>query len=182
MSPSAYLSGFSFFLTKTMGNSLSVGNTATANDLYLKESALKGLRVISAVGTSILFSPVVIVALPFVGAYEFGTALESELLTGNKVVDGMIGGLFGVIASPLAPFYYFLLSIKEIFNNNRCHCHLPSQKYMYKAHDMLGLDHTFYNIAVAGCSGTGKVNNLKLQYFHKYYWHLHTSLLVHIVE
>jgi hypothetical protein len=148
-----------------MGNNLSssFGDTtsSTANDLYIKESTLKGLQVVGAVGTCILFSPVIIIALPFVGAYEFGTALESELLTGHKVMDSMIGGLFGVIASPLAPFYCFLVSIQEIFNTKNKHCHLPGQKYMNRAHGMLRLDSSYYNIAITGCPGTGKVKKKK---------------------
>jgi hypothetical protein len=145
-----------------MGNQLSsfgdvASSTATANDLYVKETALKGLQVVGAVGTCILLSPVIIVALPFVGAYEFGAALESELLSGYKVIDGIIGGLFGVVASPLAPFYCFLVSMQEIFNTNKDQRHIASQKYMNKAQGMLKLDPTYYNIVITGCPGTGKV-------------------------
>ncbi|KAF1800260.1 P-loop containing nucleoside triphosphate hydrolase protein [Mucor lusitanicus] len=144
-----------------MGNTTSSASfdTETANDLYIKESAKRGLQVAKAAGTSILLSPVIILALPFVGAYEFSTALEEEMITGYKVVDGMIGGLFGVIASPIAPLYCFLTSMQEIFsvsNTTQQHRRHINQSYLRKAHGMLRLDINVYNVVVTGCPGTGK--------------------------
>lgn len=145
-----------------MGNSSSSSfDTETANGLYFKESAKRGLQVAKAAGTSILLSPVIILALPFVGAYEFSTALEEEMITGYKVVDGMIGGLFGVIASPIAPLYCFLTSMQEIFNTTSTaqqHRRHINQSYLRKAYGMLRLDSNVYNVVVTGCPGTGKVS------------------------
>ncbi|KAL9538034.1 hypothetical protein MBANPS3_011248 [Mucor bainieri] len=149
-----------------MGNNASSPSfdTETANDLYFKESAKRGLQVAKAAGTSLLLSPVIILALPFVGAYEFSTALEDEMITGYKLVDGMLGGLFGVIASPIAPLYCFLTSMQAIFSDtnttaqqNRRHL---NQSYLRKAYGMLRLDVNVYNVAITGCPGTGKSSML----------------------
>ncbi|CAO3623074.1 unnamed protein product [Mucor hiemalis] len=134
-------------------------STETANDLWRKENTIKGLQAVSAFGASVLFAPVVMLALPFVGAYEFGSALENELLTGHYISDGVLGGLFGVIASPLAPFYCFLVSIQEIFDLNYPAKNLSFQidkEYLNRANGMLRLDFSYYNVAIAGCPGTGK--------------------------
>ncbi|GAN05982.1 interferon-inducible GTPase 5-like [Mucor ambiguus] len=143
-----------------MGNTSSSSfDTETADDLYFKESAKRGLQVAKAAGTSILLSPMIILALPFVGAYEFSTALEEEMITGYKLVDGMIGGLFGVIASPIAPLYYFLTSMQEIFSATSTaqqHRRHINQSYLKKAYGMLRLDVNVYNVAITGCPGTGK--------------------------
>lgn len=137
-------------------------STQTANDLWRKENTIKGLQAVSAFGASVLFAPVVMLALPFVGAYEFGSALEDELLTGHYISDGVLGGLFGVIASPLAPFYCFLVSIQEIFElNYATKSHFPhslDKDYLNRANGMLRLDFSYYNVAITGCPGTGKVN------------------------
>ncbi|CAO0790328.1 unnamed protein product [Mucor circinelloides] len=139
-----------------MGNTPSF-DTETANELYFKESAKRGLQVAKAFGTSIVLSPVIILALPFVGAYEFSTALEEEMITGYKIVDGMIGGLFGVIASPIAPLYCFLTSMQEIFSVSTTAQHRNlNQSYLRKAYGMLRLDVNAYNVVVTGCPGTGK--------------------------
>ncbi|GAA5798048.1 hypothetical protein HPULCUR_003447 [Helicostylum pulchrum] len=134
-------------------------STETANDLWRKESTKKGIKAAGALGAAILFAPAVILALPFVGAYEFGTALENELVTGYPVMDGVIGGLFGVVVSPIAPFYCFLVSIQEIFElkyNHERHPHLIDKNYLKRAEGMLRLDFSHYNVAITGCPGTGK--------------------------
>ncbi|KAI9267553.1 P-loop containing nucleoside triphosphate hydrolase protein [Helicostylum pulchrum] len=134
-------------------------STETANDLWRKESTKKGIKAAGALGAAILFAPAVILALPFVGAYEFGTALENELVTGYPVMDGVIGGLFGVVVSPIAPFYCFLVSIQEIFELkyiHERHPHLIDKNYLKRAEGMLRLDFSHYNVAITGCPGTGK--------------------------
>lgn len=142
-----------------MGNKYSlVSDSSTAKELYYKESAIKGIKAVSAAGASIVLSPLVIIALPIVGAYEFSTSLGNELITGYKIMDGMIGGLLGVVASPLAPFYCFLLSIQEIFELEQPSKSKSTRKHVKRATGMLRLDSNFYNIVVAGCPGTGKVN------------------------
>lgn len=134
-------------------------STETANDLWRRESTKKGFQAVGALGASIILAPAVILALPFVGAYEFGTALENELVTGHAIIDGVIGGLFGVIVSPLAPFYCFLVSIQEIFEMNYTseRHYLLDKNYLKKAEGMLRLDSSYYNVAITGCPGTGKV-------------------------
>lgn len=168
---------FSFF--HNMGNTPSF-DTETANELYFKESAKRGLQVAKAFGTSIVLSPVIILALPFVGAYEFSTALEEEMITGYKIVDGMIGGLFGVIASPIAPLYCFLNSMQEIFSVSTTAQHRNlNQSYLRKAYGMLRLDVNAYNVVVTGCPGTGKVS----MGFHPTCVHTYAvELLVFLVE
>lgn len=131
----------------------------TADKLYYKETTKKGLKAISALGASILLAPAVMLALPLIGAYEFSSAVQDELITGHFVVDGMLGGLFGVIVSPLAPFYCFLISIQGIFDNYR----LPRNsglnvEYLKMAKGMLGLDYAYYNVVITGSPGTGKVS------------------------
>lgn len=132
----------------------------TATDLWRRESAKKGFQAVGALGASILLAPAVILALPFVGAYEFGTALETELVTGHPIMDGVLGGLFGVIVSPLAPFYCFLVYIQDIFEMKYTNEKLLDLNYLKKAEGMLRLDSTYYNIAITGCPGTGKVKKL----------------------
>lgn len=133
-----------------------ISDTSTAKELYLKESAMKGIKTVSAAGASIVLSPFVIIALPIVGAYEFSTSLEDELITGYKIIDGMIGGLLGVVASPLAPFYCFLYTIQKIFELEPLQ-KKSNRKHVKRATGMLKLDYNFYNIVVTGCPGTGKV-------------------------
>lgn len=135
-------------------------STETANDLWRKESAKKGFKAAGALGAAILFAPAVMLALPFVGAYEFGSALENELVTGYPVMDGVIGGLFGVVVSPIAPFYCFLVSVQKIFDLNYMpenHPYLIDKSYLKRAEGMLRLDVSKYNVAITGCPGTGKV-------------------------
>lgn len=144
-----------------MGNKYSlISDTSTAKELYLKESAIKGIKAVSAAGASIALSPLVIIALPIVGAYEFSSSLEEELITGHKIMDGMIGGLLGVVASPLAPFYCFLLTIQTIFELEKPTGSKSTRKHVRRATGMLRLDYNFYNVVVTGCPGTGKVSKV----------------------
>ncbi|KAI8084349.1 interferon-inducible GTPase-domain-containing protein, partial [Gilbertella persicaria] len=100
-----------------------------------------------------------VIALPFIGAYEFGTALEHELLTGHKIADGALGVLFGITLSPLGPFYYFLLSMQKIFSTTHQFSYLQSisaSELLLKAQEQFGLNTEHYNVVLTGCSGTGK--------------------------
>ncbi|RCH98645.1 hypothetical protein CU097_014456 [Rhizopus azygosporus] len=137
----------------------------TADGLWKKENAKKGLQIMGAAGSAVLLSPVVMLALPIVGAYEFSKALDDELITGHNIVDGLIGGLFGVVVSPLAPFYYFLTSIRTIFGYKR---ELINEEYLQRAEGMLRLNASYYNVAVVGSPGTGKSSlvNAMLGYQH----------------
>lgn len=146
-------------------------STETANDLWRRENTKKGFQAVGALGASIILAPAVILALPFVGAYEFGTALENELVTGHAIMDGVIGGLIGVVVSPLAPFYCFLITMQEIFDMNYTtpeRHYLLDNDYLKKAEGMLRLDFSFYNVAITGCPGTGKVNMNSLSCIYKF--------------
>ena len=127
----------------------------TAERLWVVENAKKGIQ---AVGMT-LVSPFVVIACPIVGAYEFGKAYQDELLTGSVVMDGTLGFLFGVVASPLAPFFFMYERMEALFG--RAPPPLPpSVEYLCEARSKIGLDSdTYYNIAITGCPGTGKVRN-----------------------
>jgi hypothetical protein len=151
-----FLSLFFFFFFKK--NSMGSGHSQTADDLYKYESAIKGIQLLSAFGASAITAPAVILALPFVGAYEYGRAREEELQSGRSVVDTVMGGLFGVIVSPLAPFYCFIVSMQEILGYNVNHQKkMITKKYLSRADNVIRLDFSHYNVAITGCPGTGKV-------------------------
>lgn len=119
----------------------------TADDLWKKESAKRTLQILSAAGSAVLLSPVIMLALPIIGAYEFSKD--------SQILDVAMGGLLGVVVSPLAPFYYFLSSIRNTFGVKR---NTLSVDYLRRrAEGMLCLDFAYSNIAIVGSSGTGKV-------------------------
>ncbi|KAI8885350.1 P-loop containing nucleoside triphosphate hydrolase protein [Backusella circina FSU 941] len=111
--------------------------------------------MLSALGASAVFAPAVILALPFIGAYEFGRARDDELLSGKSVVSAVVGGLFGVIVSPLAPLYCFIISMEEILGYNAKKKSI-SKKYLNRADSVIRLDFSYYNVAITGSPGTGK--------------------------
>ncbi|KAI8388744.1 interferon-inducible GTPase-domain-containing protein [Radiomyces spectabilis] len=132
------------------------GQSHTAEDYCMIDCAKKGAQAVGLFGATVLLSPFVIVALPVIGAYEFGTALEEELLTGSTLIDGVIGTLFGLMASPLAPFYVFWDSMETLFYNPPPPKIVVNEAYQKQAKDRLGIDASYYNVAVIGCAGTGK--------------------------
>ncbi|KAI8141415.1 P-loop containing nucleoside triphosphate hydrolase protein [Fennellomyces sp. T-0311] len=133
-----------------MGTSQSKRNNITAERLWVVENAKKGIK---AVGTT-LVSPFVVIACPIIGAYEY--AYKEELGTGSLVVDGTLGFLFGVIASPLAPFF-FMWERMEVLFGHPPPASPPTNEYLHEARQKMGLDSvTYYNVAIAGCPGTGK--------------------------
>ncbi|KAI9243484.1 hypothetical protein BDA99DRAFT_530260 [Phascolomyces articulosus] len=132
-------------------NQSNTKNPTTAERLWVVESAKKGIQ---AIGWT-LISPFVVIACPIIGAYEFGSRLQEELLTGSYVVDGTIGFLFGVVASPLAPFFVMWQSMEALFG--RPPPLRPSIEYREQAFQKIGLDSdNYYNVAIIGCPGTGK--------------------------
>ncbi|KAI9322866.1 P-loop containing nucleoside triphosphate hydrolase protein [Dichotomocladium elegans] len=135
-----------------MGSSQSRLET-TAEDLWVTETAKKGMYVM---GTTLL-APFVVIACPIVGAYEYGTAVEDELLTGSYLVDGAIGFLLGVLVSPIAPFFVLWESTANLFGRPPLPFSPSGSDHYERASSHLGLDsQNFYNVAVAGCPGTGK--------------------------
>ncbi|KAI7859715.1 hypothetical protein BDC45DRAFT_431939 [Circinella umbellata] len=117
----------------------------------MKESAKKGVQ---AIGWT-LIAPFVVIACPIIGAYEFGSRLQEELLTGSYVIDGTLGFLFGVVASPLAPFFVMWQSMEALFGSPPPL--RPSVEYMDHARQVIGLDtDKYYNVAIVGSPGTGK--------------------------
>ncbi|KAI7853368.1 interferon-inducible GTPase-domain-containing protein [Circinella umbellata] len=107
----------------------------------------------SKVALSTATVPVVVIAFPILNAYTF---TEDEM-TGFKVLDGMIGGLFGVIGWPLSPFIAFWNAFQIIFNEGPPEPkEIPQHtKDLLKSHYGLNCE-SFYNVAVVGVSGTGK--------------------------
>ncbi|KAG2175392.1 hypothetical protein INT43_001039 [Umbelopsis isabellina] len=129
----------------------------TAYDLKVLETAKRGAQTIGLVSLAVVSAPVVMIACPLLGAYEFANAYDAELYTGSKVMDGIIGGLFGVVTSPLAPFYVAWGVIEELYRIPPPQPLPISKSYYEQAYREYGLDClNFYNIAVVGVTGTGK--------------------------
>ncbi|ORY99213.1 interferon-inducible GTPase-domain-containing protein [Syncephalastrum racemosum] len=143
-------------------------SSRTADDLWILESAQRGAQ---AVGVTLL-SPFVVIACPIVGAYEFGSAMDDELMTGSQILDGTIGFLLGVVASPLAPFYVFWESMEALFRSQPpplppprfLPASLLGQKRQWTLDDLEAVRlrmaefdcQQYYNVALVGCKGTGK--------------------------
>ncbi|KAI9249512.1 interferon-inducible GTPase-domain-containing protein [Phascolomyces articulosus] len=107
----------------------------------------------SKVALSTATVPIVVIAFPILNAYTF----TEEEMTGFKMLDGMIGGLFGVIGWPLSPFIACWNAFQLIFNEGPPEPNdLPEETKEYlKANYGLNRE-SFYNVAVVGKSGTGK--------------------------
>ncbi|KAI9483421.1 MAG: hypothetical protein EXX96DRAFT_141737 [Benjaminiella poitrasii] len=101
-----------------------------------------------------LVLPVIVVAYPALNAYDF----RDSDMTGFKVVDGAIGGLLGVIGWPLAPFMAIWCALSINFKEGPS-LPLPiNHEVLHKAEQEIKINTSlFYNIAIVGCSGTGKV-------------------------
>ncbi|KAI8877242.1 P-loop containing nucleoside triphosphate hydrolase protein [Backusella circina FSU 941] len=102
---------------------------------------------------SSLAIPMVIVAYPVLNAYMFH---ESDI-TGHRIVDGAIGGLLGVIAWPLSPFFA-VWGLLEFAFQQKPPTPLPIDPEVLKqAKESIQLDtRLHYNVAVIGCAGSGK--------------------------
>ncbi|KAG2233009.1 hypothetical protein INT48_007585 [Thamnidium elegans] len=102
---------------------------------------------------STLTVPVIIIAYPALNAYAF----QDMDITGNRMVDGTIGGLLGVIAWPLSPFLAIWGAVKINFKD-KPPVPLPiSPSLLLKAEQDIKLNTvSFYNVAVCGVSGSGK--------------------------
>ncbi|GAA5801427.1 hypothetical protein HPULCUR_006873 [Helicostylum pulchrum] len=103
---------------------------------------------------STLTVPVIIIAYPALNAYAF----QDMDITGHRMVDGAIGGLLGVIAWPLSPFLAIWGAVKINFKD-KPPVPLPiSPSILLKAEQDIKLNTvSFYNVAVCGVSGSGKV-------------------------
>ncbi|KAL9540829.1 hypothetical protein MBANPS3_009460 [Mucor bainieri] len=102
---------------------------------------------------STLAVPVIIVAYPVLNAYTF----QDSDITGYRIVDGAIGGVLGVIGWPLAPIMAIWGAIQINFKE-KPPLPLPvPAEILQRAQEEISLNISlFYNIAVVGCSGTGK--------------------------
>lgn len=119
--------------------------------------------------------PMIIVAFPILNAYKFS---EYEY-TGVKVVDGTIGGLLGVVGcrynfewimylihgvGPISPFVAFWSAYQSIFVEEPDRKAEISEDVKTMVRRAIGLDcDRFYNIAVVGAAGTGKVKRKRNQ-------------------
>ncbi|KAI9262002.1 interferon-inducible GTPase-domain-containing protein [Sporodiniella umbellata] len=102
---------------------------------------------------STLAVPVVIIAYPILNAYTF----QDSDITGYRVIDGAIGGLLGVIAWPLAPFFATWGAVTFIFKKRPPNLLNISPEMKAKAEQEIKLNTSlYYNIAVVGISGSGK--------------------------
>ncbi|KAI8138453.1 interferon-inducible GTPase-domain-containing protein [Fennellomyces sp. T-0311] len=107
----------------------------------------------SKVAISTATVPVVVIAFPILNAYTF----SEDDMTGVKMMDGMIGGLLGVIGWPLAPFIACWNTFQVIFNDGPP-TPVPidqATKDFLKAEIGINCE-KFYNVAIVGRSGTGK--------------------------
>ncbi|KAI9246610.1 P-loop containing nucleoside triphosphate hydrolase protein [Sporodiniella umbellata] len=118
----------------------------TANTLWKQETAKRGLQILGAAGSAVLLCPVIVLAMPIIGAYELSQHTEE----GERMMEGALGGLLGIVVAPLAPFYQFLSSIHHVFL--RPALSLDRER----AQGMLRLDFNYHNLAVVGSPGTGK--------------------------
>lgn len=131
----------------------------TASELKVFETAKRGAQALGLVSLAVVSAPVVIIACPLLGAYEFATAYDAELYSGSKFIDGVIGGLFGVVTSPLAPFYIAWGVIEELYKEPPPKPLSLTNGFQERAYRDIGLDClNYYNIAVVGVTGTGKVD------------------------
>ncbi|ORY96344.1 interferon-inducible GTPase-domain-containing protein [Syncephalastrum racemosum] len=95
----------------------------------------------------------VVIAFPLLNAYTF----TEEELTGVKVVDGMIGGLLGVLGWPLAPFLACWSMYEVIFKDGPPEPLPIPQELKEKAKREIDLNcEHYYNVAIVGVAGTGK--------------------------
>ncbi|KAI7893387.1 uncharacterized protein EV154DRAFT_583239 [Mucor mucedo] len=103
---------------------------------------------------STLTVPVIVIAYPALNAYAF----HDMGITGHRVVDVAIGGLLGVIAWPLSPFLAIWGAVQINFKD-KPPVPLPiAPELLLKAQQDIKLNTTsFYNVAVVGVSGNGKV-------------------------
>jgi hypothetical protein len=131
----------------------------SASELKVFETAKRGAQALGLVSLAVVSAPVVIIACPLLGAYEFATAYDAELYSGSKFIDGVIGGLFGVVTSPLAPFYIAWGVIEELYKEPPPKPLSLTNGFQERAYRDIGLDClNYYNIAVVGVTGTGKVD------------------------
>ncbi|KAI9490096.1 interferon-inducible GTPase-domain-containing protein [Zychaea mexicana] len=97
--------------------------------------------------------PVVVIAFPILNAYTF----TKDEMTGFKMLDGIIGGLFGVIGWPLSPFIACWNAFQAIFNDGPPEPLPIPQEVKEHLKKYYGLNsESFYNVAVVGMAGTGK--------------------------
>jgi hypothetical protein len=138
----------------------------TASELKVYETAKRGAQALGLFSLAVVSAPVVIIACPLLGAYEFATAYDAELYSGSKFIDGVIGGLFGVVTSPLAPFYVAWGVIEELYKEPPPKPLSLTNSFQERAYHDIGLDClNYYNIAVVGVTGTGKVPTYMLNLF-----------------
>ncbi|KAI8972321.1 interferon-inducible GTPase-domain-containing protein [Pilobolus umbonatus] len=132
-----------------------MGNTESrsARSLWAQVRAKQGLQYLGAAGATALVSPVAVIAIPILGAYQYGVNQE---FTGYSCVDGQWAGLLGVVKSPLAPFYFFLKSMRKMFKDRSDEGLVLTQEYVDRANHILDLDFNCHNIAIVGSPGTGK--------------------------
>jgi hypothetical protein len=159
-----------------MGQAASTALSSSKSSVVFYDSEELGNRFTKAT-LSTLAVPMVIVAFPFINAYTF----TSEELTGVKLMDGAIGGLLGVIGCKSPPFLYYKLNRREdlnfffvagplapflacwgvfevLFKDGPPEPLAIPQEIKDKAKREFGLNcENYYNIAVAGIAGTGKV-------------------------
>ncbi|KAI9321456.1 interferon-inducible GTPase-domain-containing protein [Dichotomocladium elegans] len=107
----------------------------------------------SKLTASALAVPMIIIAFPILNAYSF---TEDEM-TGMKLMDGMIGGLLGIVGWPLAPFLACYAMFKVLFDDEPPEPLPIDPAIKEKAKREIGLNcENFYNVAVVGTAGTGK--------------------------
>ncbi|CDH59159.1 hypothetical protein RO3G_14116 [Lichtheimia corymbifera JMRC:FSU:9682] len=107
----------------------------------------------SKLTVSTLTIPMVIIAFPVLNAYIF---TEDEL-TGVKLMDGMIGGLLGIVGWPLSPFYACWGLFQVLFRDEPPEPVAIDQELKDIAKREIGLNcERFYNVGVVGAAGTGK--------------------------
>jgi hypothetical protein len=118
--------------------------------------------------------PMVIVAFPLLNAYKF----REHEFTGVKVIDGTIGGLLGVVgckslinkktmkmilttpfsSGPLSPFVAFWSAYQSMFIEGPSKSTEITEDTKMQVRRAMGMDcDRFYNVAIVGAAGTGKV-------------------------
>jgi hypothetical protein len=168
-----FFSSFLFFHIR-MGQAASI-TLSDKSDIICDSEDFS--RRFNKMALSTIKVPMVIVAFPLLNAYKF----REHEFTGVKVIDGTIGGLLGVVgckflvknnekmilitpfsSGPLSPFVAFWSAYQSMFIEGPSKSTEITEETKMQVRRAMGMDcDRFYNVAIVGAAGTGKVRKKK---------------------